>query len=179
MIMIARRAALLATVAAVLPARKPHADEAGGLTKLHVIQPPVAPPAISFVDADGQQRTLKQYLGSVVVLNLWASWCAPCTAELPSLDALAAKVAGQGIVVLALSSDHGGAMAVRKFYQDHGIKTLPILLDPEGAALHALGVQGIPATFLIGRDGLERASIEGAADWATAAAISRIKAVTS
>ena len=171
---IARRAALIGTLAVGLTSRKSSADEADSQAKLKLIEPPVAAPAISFLDADGASHTLNEYRGSGVVLNLWATWCAPCVAELPSLDALAGKLAGQGVVVLALSSDHGGAAAVRRFYQEHGIKTLAILLDPQGAAMRALGVNGIPATFLLDEKGLERARQEGGENWVSPAIVARV-----
>jgi len=171
---IARRAALIGTLAVGLLSRKPLAEEAETPGKLKLIDPPVPAPAISFLDADGASHSLKDYRGSGVVLNLWATWCAPCVAELPSLDALAGKLAGQGVVVLALSSDHGGAAAVRRFYQEHGIKTLPILLDPQGTAMRAFGLNGIPATFLLDAEGQERAREEGGEDWAKSGMVERI-----
>ena len=173
--MMTRRAALAGTLAAGLTPRKPRADEPQGLPGLKLVQPPVAAPAISFIDADGKTHTLKEYAGSAVVLNLWATWCAPCVAELPSLDMLAAKLVGQGMAVLALSSDHGGAAAVRQFYRAHAIRTLPILLDPEGAAMHAFGASGIPVTYVLDRNGLERGYVEGGENWGTDAAIARLR----
>jgi len=176
MLVVTRRLALAGgTLAAVLALRKPHATAADALPDLKLIDPLVTPPPISFADADGDSHTLKEYLGSGVVLNLWATWCAPCVAELPSLAVLAGKLAAQRIVVLPLSSDRGGAAAVRHFYQAHNIKNLPILLDPEGNAMHALGVSGIPTTFVIDRKGRERASAAGGEDWGSDAAIARVR----
>ena len=176
MLVVTRRVALAGgTLAAVLAPRKPHTAAADALTDLKLIDPPVAPPPISFVDAEGDTHTLKEYLGSGVVLNLWATWCAPCVAELPSLAALAGKLAAQRIVVLPLSSDRGGAAAVRQFYQAHNIKNLPILLDPQGNAMRVLGVSGIPVTIIIDRKGLERASAAGGEDWGSDAAIARVR----
>ncbi len=178
MLVVTRRAALrVGTLTAALMPRKPRANAAGALPNLKLIDPPVAPPPISFVDAEGDSHTLKEYLGSGVVLNLWATWCPPCVAELPSLGVLAGKLAAQRIVVLPLSSDHGGATSVRQFYQTHNIKDLPILLDPQGNAMRALGVSGIPMTFIIDRKGLQRASIAGGEDWGTDGAIARVRAL--
>ena len=105
-----------------------------------------------------------------MVVNLWATWCAPCVAEMPALAALARALAPADIAVMPLSSDRGGADAVRGFYAQHGVSGLPVLLDPKGAVLRAWGVQGIPVTVLIDREGRERARLEGAADWAAPAA---------
>jgi len=176
MLVVTRRVALAGgTLAAVLALRKPSANAAAALPDFKPIDPPVTPPPISFVDAEGDSHTLKEYLGSGVVLNLWATWCAPCVAELPSLAVLGDKLAAQRIIVLPLSSDRGGAAAVRQFYQAHNIKNLPILLDPQGNAMRALGVSGIPTTFIIDRKGLERASAAGGEDWGSDAAITRVR----
>ena len=109
--------------------------------------------------------TLADYTGKVVVLNLWATWCVPCVREMPALDDLAKFGAKDGIVVLPVSSDRGGAAAVQRFYTDQGIKNLPVLLDPGSRMAHGLGVNGIPTTFLIDRNGFQVGSLEGAADW--------------
>jgi peroxiredoxin len=170
-----RRAFFAWTLAAALAARKPRAASVQALPRLNVLAHPVALPAFTFTDATGQVQTLKDYAGKGIVLNLWATWCPPCTAELPSLDRLAARLADRNIVVLPLSSDHGGASAVRQFYQRHAITHLPILLDPQGNAIHTLGLAGIPATIIVGSDGLERAHVEGREDWSTTAAVDRLE----
>jgi thiol-disulfide isomerase/thioredoxin len=176
MLMVTRRAALtVGTLTAALMLRKPGANAADALPHLKLVDPPVAPPPINFLDAEGNRHALKEYLGSGVVLNFWATWCAPCIAELPSLSVLARTLAGQRIVVLPLSSDHGGAAAVRQFYQAHDIKGLPVLLDPQGDAMRAMGISGIPVTFIIDRKGLQRASAAGGEDWGTDGAITRVR----
>ena len=170
-----RRALLTAgTGAAAISARKPAMAGAEGLVGLIEIRPPVAPPDIRFTDVSGTVHGLTEYLGSGVVLNLWATWCAPCVAELPSLAVLAKTLADRKVKVLPLSSDHGGAAAVTAFYQQHAITGLPVLLDPQGAALRALGAQGIPTTFIIDRKGLERGQIAGGSDWGSEAAVQRV-----
>ena len=175
--LIHRRRVLLTaagTVASALGARKPRAaQELEDLSALEVARPPLAVPAITFNAADGSAHRLGDFKGRGMVVNLWATWCAPCVAELPALDVLSQALAPDDIAVLPLSSDHGGAAAVRAFYDKHGIGHLPVLLDPLGAAAQAWGVRGIPTTFIIGRDGLQHASLQGAADWAKGAEIVR------
>ena len=171
---VTRRAALAGTLAAGIVSRKPRAAEPHALPRLKLLEPSVVPPTVTFLDADGAHHSLKDYAGKGIVLNLWATWCAPCIAELPSLDTLAGKLAGQGVAVLPLSSDRGGASAVQRFYQQHGITKLPVLLDPQGAAMRAFGVTGIPATFLLDRKGLECAYVEGDEDWGAQAAVDRV-----
>jgi thiol-disulfide isomerase/thioredoxin len=169
-----RRGLLAGTLAGAMMPRKPRAATPGTLEHLKQIDPPVAPPGLSFMDAEGHAHTLKEYIGKGVVLNLWATWCAPCIAEMPSLDQLAGAITGRGVVVLPLSSDHGGAATVQKFYQQHAITRLPVLLDPAGNATRALGVSGIPVTFIIDRKGMERARAEGNENWNSDAAVQRV-----
>ena len=138
--------------------------------------PGAAPPAFKFLTADGTERTLAEYAGQGVVLNFWATWCVPCVAEMPALDALARTGARERIAVLPLSSDRGGAAAVERFYKEKGIAALPVLLDPRGDAARAFGVRGIPTTVIIDRTGQDRGRLEGAADWSSPAALLALRA---
>ena len=127
--------------------------------------PPKPVPAIRFASRDGKPQTIGDFAGKGVVLNLWATWCAPCDAELPSLDALAGRLAATGIMVVPLSSDREGAVAVAAYYRAHGIAHLGIWLDPDGGAISALGARGIPTTLILDRQGRERGRLEGGIDW--------------
>ena len=148
---------------------------------LSVIKPHPATvlPAIGFLSGDGAPRTLEQYRGKGVVLNLWATWCVPCVSEMPALDVLARTLAPAGVQVLTVSLDRAGADAVRPFYAAHGIRTLPVLLDPHSTILAALGLDGIPTTLLVDARGMEVARLQGPVDWASpqaAALIGRLLA---
>ena len=166
-------AAMGATLASGLLARKPHA---AGLGDLGRMKPAAGSPLpdLKIGLPDGTTRTLADYAGKGVVLNLWATWCVPCVAEMPALDELAALVA-PGIVVLPLSSDRGGAAAVERFYQARSVRHLPVVLDAGGAAARALGVRGIPTTLLIDPLGRERGRLEGGADWSSPDAVAMVK----
>ena len=129
--------------------------------------PKVLPPA-HFTTLDGAPKTLADYAGKPIVLNLWATWCIPCVAELPELDRLAA--AGE-LTVLAISADRGGAAAVKPFAAAHHIEHLTLLLDPGNEAVNALGVAGFPTTLLIGADGTLRGTLEGPAAWGGAGSV--------
>ena len=118
---------------------------------------------------------LSEFAGKNVVLNLWATWCVPCVAELPALAEFSRRAATEGIVVIPLSSDMGGADAVRKFYAARGLTGLPIWLDPKGDAARAWGARGFLMTLLIDRQGRERARVEGSVDWAAEASFSRVR----
>jgi thiol-disulfide isomerase/thioredoxin len=164
------------TVAAVPASRKPRAGELAPLSEgLKLVDPPVRPAPIRFLAADGTPHTLEEFLGHGMVVNLWATWCAPCVAELPALSALSRALAPQDIAVLPLSSDRGGAKAVHAFFEAHDISGLPILLDPKGAAAEAWGAGGIPTTVIIDRQGMERARLEGAADWSSPEAAALVR----
>ena len=176
--MISRRILLAAagTLAAGLIARKPRAQALQSLADaLDRIDPPVAAPDIAFAAADGSQHHLGEFRGHGMVINLWATWCAPCVAEMPALAALSKALAPDDIAVLPLSSDHGGASVVESFYQRHAIAGLPVLLDPNSAAAHAFGVRGIPTSMIIDKQGRIRGRLEGSADWSTPAAIQTVR----
>ena len=164
------------TVAAGLTTRKPRAAPAGPAA-LDPLHPPKPAPAVTFHDAAGKVVALAGYRGQGVVLNLWATWCVPCVAEMPALNRLAGALRGTRITVLAVSMDLGGAATVRRFYAAHQIDALPVLLDPDGDAAHALGARGVPTTFLIDRAGRIVALAEGGQDWASAGTIARVKAL--
>ena len=99
------------------------------------------------------------------MLNLWATWCAPCIEELPTLDHLQQQLAPLGVVVLALSIDRGGPKAVREFLDENEIKNLGVFVDPTMRAQSDLNVIGLPTTIVIDRDGRERGRIVGPAAW--------------
>ena len=122
-------------------------------------------PTIRFADEKERAMTLQDFRGKFVLLNLWATWCAPCRAEMPTLDRLQAKLGGPDFEVAALSIDRGVPIVVRTYYDEIGIKALRIYIDQSGEASSALGVNGIPATLLIDRAGRELGRKIGPAEW--------------
>ena len=138
---------------------------AKGLEKLREAANPAPAAAITFTDADGKETTLAEFAGQGLMINLWATWCPPCVAEMPALDRLQAMLRAERITMLALSSDRGGRAQVEPFYQRLGLKELAIWLDPRGAAARALGARGLPTTVIIDRAGREVARLEGEAAW--------------
>lgn len=157
-------AAAGATLAAALPGRQAALAE-GTNGKLVETEPPVPAPAFSFTDAGGKEHGAADFAGQGLVVNLWATWCPPCVAEMPALDRAQAALAEEGVKVLALSSDREGRAKVEPFYRDRGIRHLGLWLDPRGAATRALGARGLPTTVVIDRKGWERARLVGPAEW--------------
>ncbi|HEY5300526.1 MAG TPA: TlpA disulfide reductase family protein [Acetobacteraceae bacterium] len=158
------RRGLLATgtVAMLLDPRKPRAQAIGKLTP---ITPPRPAPEVAFHTADGTARRIADYAGKPVLVNLWATWCPPCVAELPSLAALARTLAPRGIHVLPVSADRGGAKTVEAFYAAHAITDLPVLTDADSALMHAFAPAGLPTTYVIDAEGRIVGIEEGGMDW--------------
>nr|WP_246521914.1 TlpA disulfide reductase family protein [Neoroseomonas terrae] len=151
------------TLLAALPAGQGLAATPAGLGRLRENE--AALPSITFNDADGKAMTPADFAGKGLVINLWATWCPPCVAEMPALDRAAAALAAEDILILPLSSDRGGLNAVQGFYERTGIRHLRIWLDPRGAAARALGARGLPTTVIVDREGRETARLEGDAAW--------------
>lgn len=122
-------------------------------------------PDIEFLDLEDKPARLSEFLGRVVVLNLWATWCAPCRAEMPSLDRLQQAFADKPLTVLALSVDRAGPERVRQFLAEIGVRHLAVYRDPKMRATRALRVPGLPATLLIDRQGREVGRHLGIAEW--------------
>jgi peroxiredoxin len=109
------------------------------------------PPPFALADLDGNEVTLAEYEGKVVVLDLWATWCPPCRQEIPFLVSLYEEFKDDGLVVVGVGLDQGGAPTLIPFVEENGI-TYPILVGNREVQAR-YGVTGIPTTFMIGRDG--------------------------
>jgi thiol-disulfide isomerase/thioredoxin len=124
-------------------------------------------PETIFKDPDGGDISLAEFEGVPVLVNLWATWCAPCVKELPTLDRLAASHAKDGqLGVIAVSQDIGPQHSVTAFLDKLGIKHLGAFQDDKMALSAALGVQVMPTTVLYGADGREVWRYIGDLDWA-------------
>jgi thiol-disulfide isomerase/thioredoxin len=170
MVLIGRRRILAAagTLAAGLGARKLRAADLYDVAAaLKPTQPPVDASGIVFVSADGTEHRLAEFRGHGMMVNLWATWCAPCVEEMPSLAKLSKALAPDDIAVLPLSSDRGGANVVEAYFHDNRITGLPVLLDPKSAAVRASHASGIPTSLIIDKQVREVARLEGSADWST------------
>jgi thiol-disulfide isomerase/thioredoxin len=126
---------------------------------------PQALPPFKFQDAEGRERTLADWRGKVVLLNLWATWCLPCRKEMPSIDRLQKEVGSDKFEVVALSVDRKGLEASKKFLDDIKIERLGLYVDPSARASTDLRVVGLPATLLLDAEGREIGRLLGPAEW--------------
>jgi|WetSurMetagenome_2_1015567.scaffolds.fasta_scaffold22290_2 thiol-disulfide isomerase/thioredoxin len=154
----------------------------GDMAKLAVVEKP-APQPIAAQGPDGRAVNLSDFKGDVVLVNLWATWCAPCVKEMPTLARLQARYAGRGVKVLAISLDKGpediakaktfiADKAPLQFY--HGDYALAFSITPPA--------EGLPTTLVFDRSGREQARLSGGADWSgddAAAVIDRLLAQKS
>lgn len=134
-----------------------------------------ATPALELPALDGSPWRLADQRGRVVALNFWASWCEPCRSEMPSLELMAQRHEGDGLVVVAVNFKEGGATILR-FLQQMPLD-LPILRDADGLVARAFGVRVFPSTVFIGRDGRAAFSVVGEADWTAEPARGRVAAL--
>lgn len=133
-------------------------------------------PAIEFVDDTGQPLTLAAFEGRTVILNVWATWCAPCRAEMPTLDRLESQLGGDSFSVVALSIDRDGVAAVKAFFDELGIQHLKIYVDQTGGAGPSLRITGLPTTLLIDPGGREIGRLIGPAEWDSPGMLAFLKA---
>lgn len=134
----------------------------GGLDRSHA---GAAAPDVGFQDPDGEPATLADFRGKPLLLNLWATWCAPCIKELPTLDALAVRE-GERLQVVTLSQDMEGRNKVRAFLDAGKFSQLEGWLDPEMKMMAALGIATLPTTILYDAQGKEVWRFVGDEDWA-------------
>jgi len=142
----------------------------GPSTDFSTIRPharPLERPDFPYVTESGAPRRISAHRGQWVLINFWATWCAPCVEEMPSLAALQAARGGGDFTVLALSEDMDFAARARAFYEAQEISGLAVLGDPEYAAGEALEVEGFPTTVLLDPKGREVFSVYGSYDWAS------------
>ena len=147
-----------------------------GLDKLVRAEPASALPDVTFTDGEGRDRNLGEWRGKVVLVNLWATWCAPCKLEMPSLDRLQAKLGGANFAVLPISLDRTGLEKPRQFLTANGLKNLDLYLDQGSTLMQTLRVPGLPLSVLVDRQGREIARLAGSAEWDSAEAETMIRA---
>lgn len=134
--------------------------------------------AIGFDDADGHKTGIGAFAGRTILLNLWATWCVPCRAEMPSLDKLEAKLGTKSFGVVPVDVDQLRLEKARSFFKDTGVTSLPFYSDNSADILRALASAGLPTTVLVGPDGCEIATMAGPAQWDSPEAAALIERAT-
>jgi len=138
--------------------------------------PPKPVPDLEFLDAQDKPMRLADLTGKARLVNLWATWCAPCVKEMPSLDRLQAALPKEKFVVLPISLDGPSKAKVAPFYKQQKLANLGIFYDSRRKAMAVLGVTLLPTSILIDPAGRELGRIEGDADWDTPEGIALMKA---
>ena len=137
----------------------------GDMKKLLFSEEPGQAPQASFLTAEEEEIGIDAYRGDYVLLNFWATWCAPCREEMPSLNALQKKLGGDGFQVVTVATGRNPPAAIRRFFEEIGVDALPKHRDPLQELAREMAVLGLPVSVLLDRDGREIARLRGDADW--------------
>ncbi len=137
----------------------------GDMRKLQFHDAPREVSGAAFTTPDGESRTLAGFAGKIVVVNFWATWCAPCRKEMPMLDALQGAFGGADFEVVPIATGRNPLPGIRRFFDEVGVTRLPILLDPSQAVAREMAVLGLPVSVILDREGREIARLVGEADW--------------
>jgi thiol-disulfide isomerase/thioredoxin len=137
--------------------------------------------ALAFKDGEGRATSLAALKGQSLLVNLWATWCAPCRAEMPALDALEREAGDESFAVAPINVDMGDDAKPRGFYAETGLKSLPYYRDETMGVFNDLKRQGValglPVTLLVDAGGCARAAMNGPAEWASPDALRLIDAL--
>ncbi|MFJ5369908.1 TlpA family protein disulfide reductase [Bosea sp. CER48] len=152
----------------------------GEVAAVEIRPRPQPAPELAFNGPDGQPTTLASLKGKTLLVNLWATWCAPCLKEMPSLDALQKEMGGPDFAVVAINIDTRNLDKPKTWLAENKVTALPFHGDPQAATFQALRkaykVEGMPVSLIIDREGCELGIIQGPADWASADAKALMRA---
>jgi len=178
--------ALLASAAGPLAAQERGYDVAalealreGDMKKLIFAAEPQALPEVEIVDGAGAPATLAAYRGNWVVLNFWATWCAPCRVEMPMLSNLQTHFEGQPVEVVTVATGRNSPQGITRFFDEIGVANLPEYRDPTQALARAMSVLGLPITVILDPEGNEIARLRGDAHWDSESAIAILEALVA
>lgn len=150
----------------------------GDMRKLVFHETPESVSNAAFDLADGAgEATLEDWQGKWVLLNFWATWCAPCRHEMPMLSALQSEFGGEQFEVLTLATGFNRPQAIQKFFNDISVDNLPRHQDPKQKLAAQMGIFGLPITVILNPDGKEIARLRGDADWSSDSAKAIISAL--
>jgi thiol-disulfide isomerase/thioredoxin len=142
----------------------------GDMKKLAFHAEPRPVSETAFETAEGAPLSLADYRGKHLVVNFWATWCAPCRKEMPQLSELQAEFGGDAFEVVTIATGRNAVPAMRRFFEEIGVDNLPLHRDPRQALAREMGVFGLPITVILDPEGREIARLQGDADWASESA---------
>ena len=172
-----RKAVTAEAEAVATPAAGVTRELATGALAAFLVRPERKPVAdIAFQDGEGKPLKISDWKGRVVLINLWATWCAPCRKEMPDLAELQKELGSEDFEVVAISVDRKGVEASAAFLKETGADNLKLYIEPTTAIVNDLQAIGLPATVLLDRQGNEIGRLLGPADWASPEAVALIKA---
>jgi thiol-disulfide isomerase/thioredoxin len=151
--------------AAVADTAALEAARQGDMRKMVLAAEPAMIPDGVVLDGDDGEHPLADWRGKYVLMNFWATWCAPCRAEMATLDRLQADLGGDGFEVLTIATGRNPMPAITKFFTEEGIANLPILRDPKQTLARDMGVLGLPVSVLVDPEGREIGRLVGDAEW--------------
>lgn len=139
----------------------------GDMRKLVFLEDPRPGGSVDFMTFDEQPLSLSDWKGKWVVLNFWATWCAPCRKEMPMLSALQAEMGSDTFEVVTIATSRNPPAKMKLFFDDIGVENLPLHRDPKSLLARSMGVLGLPATIILNPEGMEVARMTGDADWSS------------
>jgi thiol-disulfide isomerase/thioredoxin len=143
----------------------------GDMRKLVFHSTPIETTDVAFISEDGLEMTLADYNGKFVVLNFWATWCAPCRKEMPHLSALQTQLGGDDFEVVTIATGRNPLPAMQRFLDEIGVDNMPLHVDPRQTLARNMGVLGLPVTVIVDPEGMELGRMQGDADWSSENAI--------
>lgn len=161
-----------------------HADVAaasamreGDMRKLNFHTTPVETSDVAFLGEDGREMTLADLGGKYVVVNFWATWCAPCRVEMPHLSALQSAMADDDFEVVTIATGRNPLPVMQRFFDEIDVDNLPLHTDPRQSLARGMGILGLPVTVILDPQGFEIARMQGEADWSSENAMAIIAAL--
>ncbi|MEP3439335.1 MAG: TlpA disulfide reductase family protein [Hoeflea sp.] len=143
----------------------------GEVAAMGIREKPVVLPELGFVSEQGDAMTLADFAGQAMLVNLWATWCAPCRAEMPALSELQAELGDDGFKVLAINIDTGDVAKPKAFLDEIGVANLGLYRDASMDVFNTLKKEGLafglPVTLIVGKDGCMIGAMNGPAEWAS------------
>ncbi|MGB8814728.1 MAG: TlpA disulfide reductase family protein [Paracoccaceae bacterium] len=137
----------------------------GDMKKLNFLTEAKPMPDVALLGMDEAPRSLAEFKGKWVVLNLWATWCPPCRTEMPGLDRLQAELGSDSFEVVTVATGRNSVTGIEKFFTEAGVVNLTALRDPTSDLAHSIGVMGLPVTLILNPDGAEVGRLMGDAEW--------------